>query len=377
MHSYIHAEKVGLVFSGNHYFDLLSEIISSAKEIIHIQTYIIEEDATGKEIIEKLKLASGRGVQVYFLADAFGSRGLSGECIQKMKSSGIKFRSFSPLFSSEGIFLGRRLHHKIVVADKNIALIGGINIADKYHGTERDPPWLDFAIMIKGSCCEYLHNLSEEIFNRKKKNIPEKQMMAGNGGPLIRFRTNDWVRGKNEIHKSYKETLLKAEKNITILASYFLPGFMFQKLLRKAAARGVKIKIIVTGKTDVPFFHLAEKYMYNQLLGIGAEVYEWKNSIMHGKIMVADDQWVTIGSYNINYLSHYRSIELNADILDETFTHQVFLQLEEIMEKHCDQITREWLQAKRGLLFKLKTKFAYHFIRLFINIFLPKKRMNI
>lgn len=377
MNQYIGAEAVRLVLSGNDYFDQLSEIISSAKEVLHIQTYIFEDDPTGNDIKEKLKAASKRGVKIFFLADAFGSKGLSKEFIQEIRSAGIKFRFFSPLFSSEGIYLGRRLHHKIVVADENAALIGGINIADKYHGTEENPAWLDFAVLLKGNCCQTLHNLCEGLYHRKKiihgTIIPTSEKTS----PLIRFRRNDWVRGRNEIHKSYREAILKADKSITILASYFLPGITFRKLLRKTVLRGVKLKIIVTGPSDVPFVRLAEKYLYRYLLNIGAEIYEWKDSVMHGKAMITDENWVTIGSYNINYLSHYRSIELNADVISENFSREVSVCLHDIINNHCVQITHEEIEKSHGLFQKLKSKFAYYFLQFILSIVIPKKRINI
>lgn len=377
MNQYISAESVRLVLSGNDYFDRLSDIISSAKEVIHIQTYIFEDDSTGTDIKEKLKAASERGVKIFFLADAFGSKGISKEFVQEIKSAGINFRFFSPLFSSEGIYLGRRLHHKIVVADRKSALIGGINIADKYHGTEENPAWLDFAVLLNGNCCQYLHDLCEGIYHRKKIIHREILKISENNHLLIRFRRNDWVRGKNEIHKSYRETIIRAEKNITIIASYFLPGILFQKLLKRAVDRGVKIKIIVTGQSDVPFIRMAEKYLYKYLLKMRVELYEWKNSVMHGKVMLADDQWVTVGSYNINYLSHYRSIELNADIMDTEFSKHASNYLNDIIENHCQKITNELVWKKSGVFYNLKTKIAYHFIRIMLNIILPRKKINI
>ena len=376
MHQYITAESVELVSSGDDYFNVLSDIVSSAKETIHIQTYIIEDDATGKAVKEKLEAAAGRGVKIYLLADAFGSKELSKEFIKQLRSAGIHFRFFSPLFSSEAISLGRRLHHKIVVADKRVVLIGGINIADKYRGTEDEPPWLDFAVLIKGKCCEYLHNLCEGIYKRRKMIEPKVEAIGQNNGPLVRFRRNDWIRKKNEIYTSYKETILKADKKITLLASYFLPGYRFRKRLKRAVERGVKIKIIVTGKTDVPFFHLAEQYMHRQLLKTGAEVYEWTNSVMHGKAMLVDDQWGTIGSYNINYLSRYRSIETNVDIQDAEFSKQASDRFDTIIEKHCTQITKEMVQKKSGVFYGLKTKIAYYFIRGIMSIFLSKKKTH-
>lgn len=374
MNQYVSAEYVRLVSSGKDYFNCLSEIISSAREIIHIQTYIFEEDVTGNDIKEKLKTASERGVKIFFLADAFGSKNISKKFVQEVTSAGIKFRFFSPMFSSEGIYLIRRLHHKIIVADKKIGLIGGINIADKYHGIEEKFPWLDFAVLIRGDCCEYLHALCEAIFIKKKIIKPNLKTDLRNKEILIRFRRNDWTIRKNEIHKSYKEAILRSNKSIIILASYFLPGIAFRRRLRKAASRGVSIKIIVTRQSDIPLVRYAEKYLYRYLLNIGAEIYEWKESVMHGKVMMVDNNWITIGSYNLNYLSHYRSIELNADIISEVFSKQVSECLTDIIKNHCMQITYEKIHKSYGMFQKLQSIIAYYFLQFILSITIPKRK---
>src|ERR1051326_2059019 len=153
---YVHAESVKLVFSGKNYFEMLEKIIDEAKETIHLQTYIFENDNTGKKIADALIRASRREVKVFVLADAFGSNSLPRKFIDNLRKEKINFRFFSPLFSSEGIFFGRRLHHKIVVADKHIALVGGINIADKYYGTQNENAWFDHAVLVKGKACVWL-----------------------------------------------------------------------------------------------------------------------------------------------------------------------------------------------------------------------------
>lgn len=374
MNQYVNAESVRLVLSGKDYFNCLSDIISSARKIVHIQTYVFEDDSTGNDIKEKLKAASERGVKIYLLVDGFGSKNLSKKFVQEVKSAGIGFRFFSPMFSSEGIYLGRRLHHKIAVADKKIALIGGINIADRYRGTKETPPWLDFAVLIKGDCCEYLHATCEGIFNRKKIIRPRQKVFLQNKGILIRFRRNDWVRQKNEIHKSYKEAILHANKSIIIFASYFLPGIAFRKRLKKAISRGVNIKIVVTGQSDISLVRHAEKYLYRYLLNIGAEIYEWKESVMHGKAMMIDNKWVTIGSYNLNYLSHYRSIELNADIINEEFSKRASECFTDIIKNHCIQITYKEIEKSYELFQKLKSMVAYYFLQFILIIAMPKRR---
>ncbi len=322
MKNYSYAERIELVHSGNNYFEVLKGLISEARVSFHLQTYIFEFDETGKSIIVSLMEAGRRGVEVFVLADAFGSNGLPSTAVKKMQAAGIKFRFFSPLFSKEGISFGRRLHHKIAVADGKRALIGGINIADKYKGEGAVDPWLDYAVLVEGSLCTQLQALCRRIYDRKRRLSlykKEKPITPTQAENRVRFRRNDWLLGINEVHKSYLEAVIGADKSIILVASYFLPGRLFRKLLREASQRGVEIKIILAGKSDAAIIYQAENYLYDFYLRNGIQVYQWKNSVMHGKAMSVDGSWTTIGSYNLNYLSHYLSIELNVDIKDKTF----------------------------------------------------------
>ena len=153
-----------LVHSGEDYFLRLQNIIANAQLEIHVQTYIFRNDSIGIKIANALKEAASRNVKVYVLVDGFGSASLTPQFIDDLISHGIQFRKFSPFFSINSLYLGRRLHHKIVVADGNVALIGGINIADKYSRTESESPWLDYAVQIKKvAIAEDLHHYKQQI----------------------------------------------------------------------------------------------------------------------------------------------------------------------------------------------------------------------
>ena len=309
-------------------------------------------------------------MNVYVLADAFGSYGFPEDEISDLQKSGVHFRFFSPLFSSESFYFGRRLHHKIAVADKKAALVGGINIADKYRGIEvSSPAWLDYAVYIKGDACTYLHALCEQIFQRQKFSGLQKfqqqiPAQVNHRGKLIRFRRNDWMKGKNEIRRSYVNAILTAEKSVTIVASYFLPGLRMRKLLAGAAARGIEVKLILAGKSDIASERLAESYLYNFYLRNNIQLYEWNNSVMHGKAMLVDDRWATIGSYNLNYLSHYISIELNVDVIDTAFAKALGEHLAEIIRTKCVWVVKEKLQKNYSWLHQLRMWIAYTFYNL-------------
>lgn len=142
-------DNIVLVHSGEDYFLRLRNIISKAQNEIHLQSYIFENDTTGLEIAEALKEAANSKVKVYVLLDGYGSSKLPNNFLEILKQNGINIRFFSPLFSKNNFYIGRRLHHKVVVVDGEIVLIGGINIANKYRGSNTEHPWLDYAVQIE------------------------------------------------------------------------------------------------------------------------------------------------------------------------------------------------------------------------------------
>lgn len=366
MKQFVNAESVALLHSGNEFFDTIQKLIDEAKEVIHFQTYIFTDDATGRLIADRLIAASQRGVKVFLLLDGYGSKELPIKFIDELKTAGIHFRFFSQFFSSENISPARRVHHKIIVVDKYTAVLGGINIGDKYHGSKEIIPWLDFAVLIKGKCNEYLDGICSRIYTKRKQ---ANTIAESNGDIPVRYRVNDWAKRKNEIYYTYKYGVSASKRSITIVASYFLPGFFFLRRLKNAAKRGVVVKIVVGGVSDIAMFHHAEKYLYAYLIRNGIEVYEWTDSVMHGKAAVFDEKLTTIGSYNLNNLSKYKCIEMNVDIKDAAFGKVVYNDFESIIQNKCIRIAKE----DSNLFKRIRSTFAYYLYKLVMYLIAPRE----
>ncbi len=372
---YYPASNVRLVHSGNDYFDTLEKIIHSAKHTLHLQTYIFDEDHTGKRISIALKEAASRGVSIAILLDGFGSKSLSTRFMRELKASDIDIRFFSPFFSTQSIYLGRRMHHKIVVADKSIALIGGINIADKYCGSTTEPPWLDYAVLIEGSVCTELDLLCRNIYTirnhlkrLKAKRFFKKEDRNINSAEealFVKIKQNDRLQGKNQISRSYIRAIRNAHKSIYITGSYFLPGTRLRKALAAASRRGVEVNLILAGVSDVPAFQTATMWLYDFLFRNKIKIYEWKKSVLHGKIALVDEDWATIGSFNLNNLSAYGSIELNIDIPDEKFVREFKQHLHSVIKNGCEEVFPGHLNNHWTA--KLKRWFVYQFTRIIIK----------
>lgn len=372
--SYIPGNTVKLIRGGRSYFDLLETMIKHAKASIHFQYYIFDNDQTGRRIAQCLKQAAARKVAVYMLLDGYASRDLPDKFTEDLRRSGIHFRMFEPVFSSSHFYLGRRLHHKVVVIDSHQCLVGGLNISDRYNDTVESKAWLDWALFAEGPVgpvlarvCEQRYKSRSGITHRGRHTRP-LVLKGAEEGCDIRVRTNDWVQRKWEISKSYLEMLKTAKSHITIMSPYFLPGEIFRLRIRQAVKRGITINVIQEGMSDVALSKHSERYMYRWLLRNKVNIYEYQKTILHGKIAVCDNEWTTVGSYNFNNLSAYASIELNLDVKNAKFAVDVERQLMEIMTNDCRRITMEDYQHT-GLIERIYQWMSYYVFRITLFLF--------
>lgn len=381
MGDYTTSNKVKLIRSGKPFFDLIQQMINNAQKIIHLQFYIFLEDETGTPVIEALKAASRRGVSVFLHIDSYASKKLPTQCITDMRDAGVYVKLFEPLLHSKHFYIGRRLHHKVVVADGLYSLVGGINITNRYNDMPGEPAWLDMALYCEGEAALIVQNICKQLWRDKKVffTIEEKKkdqqikQLAEHTSLIektdVRVRRNDWVKRKNEISRSYIEMFRLAEKNITIMCSYFLPGRLFRRKIKEAVKRGVKIKVILAGVSDIMLAKHAERYLYDWLLRNNIEIYEYKETVLHAKMAVYDNSWVTIGSYNVNSLSAYASLELNMDIRNKSFASIAEKELEDIISGHCKQITTETFTFSTHFIRRLWQWVCYNVINKMLVMF--------
>lgn len=373
---YTHHNQVELVKGGRAYFDRLEALIDNARQTIHLQTYIFTIDETGKRILAALERAAGRGVAVYLLLDGYGSEQLTARWTRSLEAKGIHFRWFAPILHTRQFYFGRRLHHKIFVADATCSLVGGINVSNRYNDMPGAPAWLDWALYCEGEAAAQLFLVCTDVWAKSSWSKQKTELITANLAValpdhecLVRVRRNDWVRRHMQVARSYMEMFAKAQSHITIMSSYFLPGRSFRKAMRKAVERGVHITVIAAGKSDVFTAKQAERYLYRWLLKNGIALYEYQTHVLHGKLSTYDGKWVTVGSYNVNDISTYASIELNLDVLNTPFAQQVETELTSIMEQHCLRITPDYYKAHNSFWKRIFQKACYQFIRMIFVLF--------
>jgi cardiolipin synthase len=373
-HDYVSGHSIELLRSGEPFFAANIKAIDQAKKYIHFQTYIVDEDETGLRIIDALVRAAERGVRTYLLLDAFGTKYLSGEFIKKVENSGILFRFFSPAFITKGFQLSLRLHHKVLLVDGEEAIIGGMNYANRYHGTDQKKEWLDFALLVKGPECLHINSILKRIWNKTfiSKNERSHEVVHNlrtyEENIKLRVLENNWYRNKIEISRSYRSAFKHSRGRMIIFASYFLPGRLERKLLRLASSRGVDIKIVLAAESDAPIFKRATGFLYDFILRNNIKIYEYLPSNLHAKVATVDGKWCTIGSYNLNHISDYGSIEMNVDVLDQAFTEKFEKILLRIIRNDCRQVTIEEYLRHKTWFSQLSGWMSYQMIRLLMRL---------
>jgi cardiolipin synthase len=373
--AYTHNNKVKLVRGGADYFEVLTELVNKAIRSIHLQIYIMDDDETGQQVAKLLMDAAQRGVAVYLVVDGFASKNLSDDFIQQLRSAGVHFRFFEPLLKSEHFYFGRRLHHKILVTDAWFSLVGGVNISNRYNDLDGQPAWQDWALLTEGPASVEVFKVCIEVWSRPGKIQVRKSLIheivphKPAGHSPVRIRRNDWVKRKNQISGSYIDMLKKASSHVIIMSSYFLPGQILRHHLSRAAKRKIDITVIVAEKSDVRLAKNAERYIYRWLLKRNIKLYEYTRSVMHGKMATRDNKWVTIGSYNVNDISAYASVELNLDVNDTTFASEVQKQLQHIMANDCVQVTEEIFLHKYNFIQRGIQYCSYLLVRVLFYLF--------
>ena len=354
---YTGGNSVELLYSGKSFFDALEVCIQRAHQTLWVQVYILNPDETGRWVLGLLRGAVGRGVRVSLLLDAYGSRELGRQWVEEIREAGIEFRFFGRLFS-KNLSIGRRLHHKLVVADGTEMLIGGINLADRYNEIRGQSAWLDFAVYLRGPLAAHAQQRCTQIWARRRW-ARLRPLPTNKYGVLARLSANDWLRGQQEISSRLRYAIRHARQELFIGAAYFVPTAWMLFELRKAARRGVRIRLLLGRYSDVGMALRAARFLYDWILRQGIEIYEFNGGILHAKVFVADKCWVSVGSYNLNYLSAFTSLELNLDIADTNFGQYVAGELEKILQIRCERIDINTHSQRQSLFDRIGNALAF------------------
>lgn len=330
--------KVTLLADGQAAYAAMFKAIQKATDHVNLETFIIEDDETGRKFADLLLQKQAAGVQVNVIYDSVGSMNTPVAFFQRLSEGGVQvvgFNSLNPLKAEGKWGLIHRDHRKILIVDGTVAIIGGINISEVYSSlpfkrkqNEKTPiHWRDTDLQIEGPAVAEIQKLFLDTWQGQKG----VELSGGNHFPPLKAEGNALVRvigsTPGETNRIpfivYVSAITFAEHSIHMTNSYFIPDEQIIQSLTDAAARGVDVKIILPGITDSRLALYAQRYHYAGLLQAGVKLYEHNTSLLHAKTAVIDKVWSTVGSTNMDFLSLLNNDEVNAVILSQEFAGEM------------------------------------------------------
>jgi cardiolipin synthase len=358
-----------LLVNGSQYFPDVFEAIRSARREILIETFIIFDDEVGQALKDALLEAAARQVRIEVTVDGYGTADLGGKYVAELNDAGVHMHIYDPQPRRLGVRtnLFRRLHRKIVVVDGEVAYISGINfgwdhLPDKYAMGKQD-----YGVRVRGPIVEDIRRAAMALLleHQAVQGLPKTladNPPAGQAAMHLAIRDNHLHRTDIEDH--YLEAIRTARSQLLIANAYFFPSYHIWSELRNAARRGVEVTLILQGRPDMPWARMFSSSLYSYLLKDGIRIYEYKEHPLHAKIAIADDEWATVGSSNLDPLSLSLNLEANLFIRDASLNREIYDHLVELIENSCHLITPE--AAEKGRWWRAPLMFvSYHFLRHF------------
>lgn len=379
MAALVDGNRVTLLVSGVEYFPALEAELDAARREIHIETYIFENDVAGLAIGAALMRAARRGVATYVMVDGFGSSDLDAQYIAELKSAGVKFLVFRPDISPWTFRRTRlrRLHRKIAVIDAHVAFVGGINIIDDMDTPGHTPPRFDYAMRVEGPLVARIHPVVKRLwalvsatqFRAGWRGLREMgPFSAPRGGQRAAFLVRDSIRHRSDIEQAYLSAIEGARSEIIIANAYFFPGIYFRRALMDAAARGVRVVLLLQGRVEYVLLHYASRALYGAFLDAGIEIHEYHKGFLHAKVAVIDGFWATVGSSNIDPFSLLLAREANIVIEDPAFAGQLRESLVTAMARGARRLApQDWKRQRFPV--RVLTWLCYGLTRLLTGLF--------
>jgi len=326
--AFTEGNEVTLVWKDRESFLGIFKAVGEAQEFICLQFYIYRDDETGKELSDILKKKAREGISVYVIYDHFGSFFTPHAFWQEMRDSGVQIRASRPFRWTMPFHYVHRDHRKLIIIDGIRAFTGGLNIANEYRGYHRlkkKTGWRDTGIFLEGPIVTRLTDefrKSWEIWKGAPfKPVPEAKARAA-GLPVLPIFSRS-ARSRRTLRKLLYYSINTAQESIYLTTAYFIPSRRMLQILEAAVSRGVDVKLLLPGVSDVSAAYYAGRAFFSRLLRAGIEVHTFSGVILHAKTSVFDTVWSIIGSANLDFQSLRRNDEGNVGIMDRDFGEQM------------------------------------------------------
>lgn len=366
-------DNIKLLKSGHEKFEDLFNSIREAKHHIHLEYFNFRNDSIANLTFSLLAQKAKEGVKVRAMFDAFGNfsnnKPLKKKHLKAIQESGVEIIKFDPLKFPYINHAFHRDHRKIVVIDGKIGYTGGMNIADYYiEGLPEIGEWRDMHVRIEGESVHELQTIFLTMWNKETKEdikgdeyYPYKHNNSNKIGKGIAIVDRHPRKTPKAMRRVYAKAIETADNKIQIINPYFTPTRIIKKAIKNALEKGVKVEIMIPGKSDISFTPDAAFYIANQLRKKGADIYVYNGGFHHSKVMMIDSLYCTVGSTNLNSRSLRYDYEVNAFIFDKETTQELIDIFKED-QKESTLLTKE--EYKKRSIWK-------RFVGWFAHLFTP------
>jgi cardiolipin synthase A/B len=318
-----------LLADSDRIFRRMLEAIAAARDSVLLEMYLVDSGTVARRFIDALAGCAHRGVRVHVLLDGFGALGLRTADRRRLADSGVHLTFFNPLSVRRRLQNCLRDHRKLLVVDGALAFVGGVGLADEFIDGKRGRlAWRDLMLEISGPVVSDWQTAFARNWGRSggspavPETMPEtpdeESIAAGAIGRLALSEAGHRSILANDVVRRINGALHRA----WIMSAYFVPSRRFRKALRRAARRGVDVRLLVPGpKTDHPWVRHAARRFYGKMLRNGVRIFEYQPRVLHGKMAICDD-WVSLGSSNLDRWSFRWNLEANQEIESAAFAAQ-------------------------------------------------------
>lgn len=372
---WVDGNRVTLLENGEAFYPRAFEVIAAARKEVLLETFILFDDKVGRQLREALIEAARRGAQVDVTIDGWGSAFLPPNFVAEMLEAGVRIHVFDPghriLSWRTNVF--RRMHRKILVVDGERAFVGGINYSADHLADFGPMAKQDYAVEVEGPIVNTIRGFARTALRHgeprrswlRRKHLEANDASVPRAGPVqAMFVTRDNTHHRTDIELHYRAAIRLARERVIIANAYFFPGYRLLKEMRRAARRGVDVRLILQGEPDMAIVKSAASLLYSHLVAAGVKIYEYTERPLHGKVAVVDNEWATVGSSNLDPLSLSLNLEANLMVRDRDFATHLAGRLESLMCERCRLVAEQELPPASTWTM-VRSFFVFHFLRHF------------
>ena len=323
--SFVPGNQIVTLVNGDQIFPAMLRAIRGAQHTIDFETYVFWNGDIARQFTEALAERAAAGVKVNAILDAQGTNKLGLQNVARLRNAGVEVVKYHSVLWWDVRRFNNRTHRKLLIVDGKTAFIGGVGIADMWTGHAQSPEhWRDNHYQVTGPVVAQLQGIFMDNWLKTRGIVlhgPEYfPPLAPTGSYTAQAFKSSPRQGDIDMHLMYLLAVAAAQKTLRIENAYFLPDEKTRAELIAAARRGVKVEIVVPGEhIDQKLVRISSRRHWAPMLKAGIKIYEYQPTMVHVKLLIVDDAFVSVGSGNFDNRSIRLNDEANLDVFDRGF----------------------------------------------------------